>query len=155
MNRRLVLLIIAMLVLLPAWVVADDKVGWTSLTQTQQKTLDRFKDRWTEFPVERQQRLLKGANSWANLNQEQRSVLKQRFKQWKKLPPERKKQLRKKFKKFKTLSVKERRLVRKKFHWFKSLPPQKRKQLRKKWKKLTPEQRNRIKKRIRKQRHRR
>ncbi len=154
MRSRLKQLLLALLLVTvgSAVVAQDDAVPWNSLSAEEQQLLDPLQDRWADLPADRQNMFANGSRRFIKMDPEQRARAQDRFDQWRQLPPERQQAIRSNWNHYKQLTPDQRRRLRRAGREFRDLPPEKRQELRAKWDRMTPEQRQRVRDRMRQHR---
>ena len=115
MAQALLLVILLLSFISPAFAAATKAPNWAELTPAQKEILAPLEPEWNGMEVQRRKNWLKRAERYPNMTPEQQQRMGSRMREWAKLTPEQRKQAREKFKNMQRL------------------PPEKRQEIKRKW----------------------
>ncbi|TQV86276.1 DUF3106 domain-containing protein [Exilibacterium tricleocarpae] len=130
---------------------ADAPLEWQQLNRAEQRVLQHHAADWDSLPNQKRHKLHRSAQRWLAMSPEQKRNARQRFKRWLALPVDQRRHIRQRYQQFKQLQPDEQQRLRDIYAQFKDLPAAQRQSLRERWRQLTPEQRRKIKQRVRRQ----
>ena len=128
---------------------AEEAVQWSALSADEREVLGPFENKWKTLSPERQQRLRKGAARWQSLDANQRQQFKNRFQKWKNLSPDQKTKIRQRFQRFRALPNNEHQSIIPARRRFQNLPPAQRQRLREKFRNMSPQERQKFQREMR------
>jgi len=115
MAQALLLVILLLSFISPAFAAATKAPNWAELTPAQKEILAPLEPEWNGMEVQRRKNWLKRAERYPNMTPEQQQRMRSRMQEWAKLTPEQRAQARAKFKNMQRL------------------PPEKRQEIKRKW----------------------
>ena len=115
MAQALLLVILLLSFISPAFAAATKAPNWAELTPAQKEILAPLEPEWNGMEVQRRKNWLKRAERYPNMTPEQQQRVQSRMREWATLTPEQRKQAREKFKNMERL------------------PPEKRQEIKRKW----------------------
>jgi hypothetical protein len=115
MAQALLLVILLLSFISPAFAAATKAPTWAELTPAQKEILAPLEPEWNGMEAPRRKNWLKRAERYPNMTPEQQQRMRSRMQEWAKLTPEQRAQAREKFKNMQRL------------------PPEKRQEIKRKW----------------------
>ena len=136
-------------VMLMCGAAVGDDVTWDQLSEEQRVVLRQFEGSFDSLPVDRRERLSTGAERFAAMTPRQRKQARARFVRWQELSDERRALVRERAEIFHNLSPEEQQRIRENYRRFREMKRERREMLRERYQRMTPEQRQHMRDRLR------